>query len=104
MLHHVHAGPHEKVIRVTQNNLRVELAKLTRTDCFYTALRADRHEYRRFDYAMRRGKLPAACAATGINANQLEHQPLWSDVALENARFRATARFERFVAVVCDRR
>ena len=42
------------MIGVPQNDLRFELAQFLRTDRLDASLRADRHERRRFDHAVRR--------------------------------------------------
>ena len=43
------AGPQRQMIRVGQNHLRAGLAQPAGVDAFDRALRADRHERRRFD-------------------------------------------------------
>src|SRR5262249_27991391 len=53
MLDHVEPGPNEQVIGVPENDLRLQLAQLTRTNALHAALRSYRHKRRCVDHAMR---------------------------------------------------
>ena len=59
--HHVHARSHEEVIRVAEDDLCPERAEFIRRAAFHGRLRADRHEDRRLDRAVR-GHEPAAAS------------------------------------------
>jgi nitric oxide reductase activation protein len=62
------------MICITENDLRIQLAQLTRTHGFDAALRPHRHERRRFDYAVRRRESAATRLRIRICFQQLEHE------------------------------
>ena len=55
----VGAGPQEQVIGVAEDDLRAELVELPVRHRLHRAARADRHEHRRLDDAVRRTQLAA---------------------------------------------
>src|ERR1043166_2308453 len=59
MFDHVEPWPNKQVVGVSKNDLRIQFAQLAPADCFDRALRADRHERRGVDHAMRGCELPA---------------------------------------------
>ncbi len=64
-------GPQEQVIRVAQDDLRVEVVQqIAREDAFNRPLGADRHEDRRFDVAVR--GVQDARAGTCFGAGRLK--------------------------------
>ena len=52
MPNHLHPGPNEKMVGVSENDLRLQFAQLARTDGLDTPLGPDRHEGRRFNHAV----------------------------------------------------
>ena len=52
MFDYVQPRPDEQMIRVAENDLRIQLAQFSRAYRLYAALRSDRHERRRFNRAM----------------------------------------------------
>ena len=53
MPNHFHSGPNEKVIGVSENDLRLSSRSSRGLTAFHAPLRPDRHESRRLDHAMR---------------------------------------------------
>jgi hypothetical protein len=55
---------------IAQHNLRADLAQLNRRHCLHRAIRADRHERRRFNTAMDKLQTAATGEAVGIMQNK----------------------------------
>jgi len=53
MLHNIDARPNKQMIRIPENDLRLELAQFPRSDRLHGALRPNRHKRRRVNHAMR---------------------------------------------------
>jgi len=53
MFDHVEARPDEQMVRISENNLRIQLAQLSWADTLHGALCSDRYKGRCFDNAMR---------------------------------------------------
>ena len=66
------AGPQIEMIGVAQENLGAELLEIAVRDAFHGALRADRHERRRLDVAVRGRHHAAAGAAVGVGDAKAE--------------------------------
>ena len=72
--HHVEARPHEKVIRIAEDDLGAQLAQFSRADGLDGTLGAHGHERGRLDDAMGGGEPAAPSASTGlVGGNELEH-------------------------------
>ena len=62
----IESWPNEQMISISENDLRIQLAQLARTDRFHAALCPDRHERRRLDHAVRSRQPPAPRFRLGI--------------------------------------
>ena len=71
------ARPQRQVVRVGQDHLRAGLAQAAGVDALDGALRADRHEGRHFDRAMRRGEACSAAQRAGVVVQKLEAEWRW---------------------------
>ena len=60
------------MIRVGENHLGAGLAQAAGVDALHRALRADRHERRHVDDAVRRGEPRQSRGRTGVLVQQLE--------------------------------
>jgi len=63
--YHVGAGAEHQVIRIAQDHLRPSRANMVGRDALDRPRRADRHEHRRLNLAMRRRKFPSSGFAVG---------------------------------------
>ena len=71
--HDLHAGPDEKVIGISENDLRAERGQFVGRNAFHRALRADRHEDRRLDRPVTRDQPAAARFGLGIGVEEGKH-------------------------------
>ena len=53
MFEDIESRPNEQMVRISQNDLRIQFMELPRTDAFYRTLCSYGHERRRIDPAMR---------------------------------------------------
>ena len=70
----VEAGPDVQVIGVAENDLRAHLAEFARVERLDAALRADGHEHRRLDDAVRGGQSAQARFGVRIGFEQFKHR------------------------------
>ena len=70
---HVEPRPNEQMIRVPENDLRLQLNQLARADRFHAPLRPHRHKRRRLDHAVRGGEPPASGLRSVVPGEQLKH-------------------------------
>jgi hypothetical protein len=66
------AWPKVKVIRVSQNDLGPDLLQMQRSERFHRALRSDRHEDRRLNFAMPSLQTAPACSGGRICFEQVK--------------------------------
>jgi hypothetical protein len=70
--HRLGAGPQEQVVGVAEDDLGGEPPEVVGREAGHRRARADRHEHRRPDAAVRRDELARAGAGLGISGVDLE--------------------------------
>jgi hypothetical protein len=68
------AGTEKQVVGVAEDDLRAERLEIGVAHRLHRALRADRHERRRLDHAVRRAKLAPAGGAVGVRDGKAERR------------------------------
>ena len=69
----VDAGADEEVVGIAEDDLRAEFAQLGGGDGFHRGLRADGHEDRGLDGAVRGGEAAPAREGGGVGVEEVEH-------------------------------
>jgi hypothetical protein len=70
----IDTGAKPKMIRIAEDDLRSDLLELARRHRLDGAVRADRHEYRCFDIAVREGESAATGAARRRRQRELHRE------------------------------
>ena len=94
----VESGPEVEMVSVAEDDLRAHLQQFARVEGLDAGLRADGHEHRRFDDAVRGGQFPEARLGLRIGFEEFKHRPAISGNETSTSRSAAIFSKSRFSA------